>query len=363
MINLSLQRHALLALLAAALFGASPPLAKLLVGEMSPMVLAGLLYLGSGLGLCAVWVGRALHGGTRTAPDGEAPLQRGDYPWLAGAIVSGGVLAPVLLMWGLSGADASSASLLLSAEGVMTTLLAVVFFREAVGGRVWLACLVMLAGGALLSQGAEGAWGFSPHAMAVLAACAMWGLDNNLTRHISAGDAVVIAMIKGLIAGGINLGLGLLFGGTLPSWVPVAAALGLGAASYGVSLVLYVLALRHLGSARTAAHFGTAPFIGAGLSVLLLGEPLTGMLLVAVALMGMASWLVLSERHAHEHGHEVLRHVHEHVHDEHHRHVHGEAAGEGPHTHAHSHAPLQHTHAHLPDIHHRHVHQQNGAGG
>ena len=356
MINLSLQRHALFALLAAALFGASPPLAKLLVGELSPMVLAGLLYLGSGLGLCAVWVGRALRGGARTASEAEAPLQRGDYPWLGGAILSGGVLAPVLLMWGLSGADAAGASLLLSAEGVMTTLLAVVFFREAVGGRVWLACLVMLAGGVLLSRGEDGGWGFSLHAVAVLAACVMWGLDNNLTRHISSGDAVVIAMIKGLVAGGINLVLGLALGGTLPSFGPVAAALGLGAASYGISLVLYVLALRHLGSARTAAHFGTAPFIGAGLSVLLLGEPLTVMLLVAVALMAVASWLVLTERHAHEHGHAMLRHVHEHVHDEHHQHIHGEETGVGPHTHAHSHAPLQHSHAHLPDIHHRHRH-------
>ena len=356
MINLSLQRHALFALLAAALFGASTPLAKLLVGELSPMVLAGLLYLGSGLGLSVVWLAKALYAGARPAPGGEARLQRCDYPWLAGAIVSGGVLAPVLLMWGLSGADAASASLLLSAEGVMTTLLAVVFFREAVGRRVWLACLIMLAGGVLLSHGADGAWGLSLHALAVLAACAMWGLDNNLTRHISAGDAVVIAMIKGLIAGGINLALGLVLGGALPSWGPVAAALGLGAASYGVSLVLYVLALRHLGSARTAAHFGTAPFIGAGLSVLLLGEPLTGLLLVAVALMAVASWLVLTERHAHAHGHEVLRHVHEHVHDEHHQHIHGEVADEGPHVHAHSHAPLQHSHAHLPDIHHRHGH-------
>jgi drug/metabolite transporter (DMT)-like permease len=356
MINLSLQRHALLALLAAALFGASPPLAKLLVGELSPMLLAGLLYLGSGLGLCVVWLVRSLRGGARAAPVGEAPLQRGDYPWLGGAILSGGVLAPVLLMWGLSGADAASASLLLSAEGVMTTLLAVLFFREAVGGRVWLACLVMLAGGVLLSHDEHGAWGFSPHAVAVLAACVLWGLDNNLTRHISSGDAVVIAMIKGLVAGGINLVLGLVLGYTLPSWGPVAAALGLGAASYGASLVLYVLALRHLGSARTAAHFGTAPFIGAGLSVLLLGEPLTVMLLVAVALMAVASWLVLTERHAHEHGHELLQHVHEHVHDEHHQHIHGEETDVGPHTHAHSHAPLRHSHAHLPDIHHRHGH-------
>ena len=358
MINLPLQRHALFALLAAALFGASPPLAKLLVGELSPMVLAGLLYLGSGLGLCVVWLARELRGGARTAQGGEAALQRGDYPWLAGAIVSGGVLAPVLLMWGLSGADAASASLLLSAEGVMTTLLAVVFFREAVGGRVWLACLVMLAGGVLLSHGADGAWGFSLHAVAVLAACVLWGLDNNLTRHISSGDAVVIAMIKGLVAGSINLflGMALASGGVLLSLGPVAAALGLGAVSYGASLVLYVLALRHLGSARTAAHFGTAPFIGAGLSVLLLGEPLTVMLLVAVALMAAATWLVLTERHAHEHGHAVLQHVHEHVHDEHHRHTHGEEAGAGPHTHAHGHASLQHSHAHLPDIHHRHGH-------
>lgn len=352
MIDRNLQRFAFLALLAAGLFGASAPLSKLLLSGIQPLSLAGLLYLGSGLGLVLVWVVRRAHG----KGDTEAPLTRPDLPWLASAVVSGGVAAPVLLMWGLSGVFASSASLLLSTEGVLTTLIAALVFHEAVDARVWLASMLMVAAGALLAYAPGASFGLSLHALAVVAACALWGLDNNFTRPISGGDPVVIAMVKGLAAGSVNLALGVFLGETWPLPKYAGGALALGSLSYGASLLFYILALRHLGSARTAAHFGTAPFIGAILSVFLLNEPLTTTVACAFGLMVVATWLVLTERHGHAHTHEPSAHSHAHTHDEHHQHPHGGSEGPEPHTHMHRHDPLTHSHAHLPDLHHRHVH-------
>ena len=353
MIDIPLQRFALFALLAAALFGASAPLSKLLLGGFGPFSLAAYLYLGSGLGLLAVWLLRRI--GARSV-EKEAPLAGRDFLWLAGAIASGGIAAPVLLLWGLAGIPASGASLLLSTEGVLTTLISALVFKEAVAGRVWLAALFMLLAGGLLAYAPGGGLGLSVHALAVVAACGLWGLDNNLTRPISGGDPVMIAMIKGLAAGGVNIVLARLAGEAVPTPGYAAAAMTLGSLAYGVSLLFYILALRHLGSARTAAHFGTAPFIGAVLSVLLLGEPLSGSIVAAFGLMLVASWLVLTERHGHQHRHEPLQHSHRHIHDEHHRHAHGDGDGPEPHSHPHSHEPLVHSHPHLPDLHHRHGH-------
>jgi drug/metabolite transporter (DMT)-like permease len=352
MVDRNLQRFAFLALLAAALFGASAPLSKLLLIGIQPLSLAGLLYLGSGLGLLLIWIVR--HG--RGKGDKEAPLMRHDLPWLAGAVITGGIAAPVLLLWGLSGVLASGASLLLSTEGVLTTLIAALAFREAVDVRVWIASTLMIAAGALLAYEPGASFGLSLHALAVVAACALWGLDNNLTRPISGGDPVVIAMVKGITAGSVNLVLGAFMGETWPALDYVGGALLLGSLSYGASLLCYILALRHLGSARTAAHFGTAPFIGAILSVILLGEPLTATVTGAFALMVAATWLVLTEQHGHAHVHEPMTHTHAHSHDAHHQHAHNGSEGPEPHTHKHQHDPLTHTHAHLPDLHHRHEH-------
>lgn len=363
MIDFVAQRYALIALAAAGLFGASTPFSKLLLDEASPQMLGGLLYLGSGLGLTLIWVVRSLP--ARSSPrSGRALLQRSDLVWLAAAILCGGILAPVLLLWGLSGISAATTSLLLNFESVLTTLLAAILFAEHVGRRIWLASLIMLIAGALLSWSpdAAGMSGLvlSPHPVAVLGACLLWGLDNNLTRRIAAADAVTIAMIKGLSAGSINLGLALATGAAVPEVAPLAGALVLGVVGYGASLVLYVVALRNLGAARTGAHFATAPFFGAALAIAL-GEPVTGMFAVASALMVLATWLVLTEQHRHRHSHLPLRHAHAHRHDEHHRHEHGgtETDGDGvlePHTHEHVHDPLTHTHPHLPDLHHRHSH-------
>ena len=256
MIDLSLQRYAFYALAAAALFGASTPFAKLLLGDLPPLGLAGLLYLGSGLGLLAVRL--ATH--TRrhaNQPATEASLAAGDYPWLAGAVMAGGVVAPVLLLWGLSGTGASEASLLLNFEGVVTAFIAALLFREAVGGRVWAAAALMLAAGLVLSWQPQAELKFSLHAFAIVGACFCWALDNNLTRKISASDPVVLAMIKGLTAGSFNLALAFALGLHFPASATLAGALILGFLGYGISLVLFILALRHLGSARTASHFGT----------------------------------------------------------------------------------------------------------
>jgi drug/metabolite transporter (DMT)-like permease len=350
-IDFAIQRYAFLALAAAALFGTSTPLAKILLEAASPVVLAGLLYLGSGIGL-ALW--RLAQG--RSGHPREAPLAARDWGWLAGATLAGGVAAPVLLLWGLASSGAAETALLLNFESILTAFVAAVLFREAVGARVWIAALVMLAGGIVLGYDPASALAFSPYALAIAGACLCWALDNNLTRKVAGADPLVTAMTKGLVAGSINLALGLMLEGTFPGPWAAAGALVLGFAAYGASLVLFIYAMRHLGAARTAAHFSTAPFIGAMIAVPLLGEPVTAALVSAALLMALATWLVLTERHAHEHAHEHMTHSHRHVHDEHHQHAHRGDEGPEPHAHEHVHEPLRHAHPHLPDLHHRHKH-------
>lgn len=341
-----------LGLASAALFGASTPLAKLLLGEVDPWLLAGLLYLGSGIGLAIVHLGRRSLG----IEPPEAPLRRTDLPWLAAVILAGGIVGPVLLMLGLSVTAASSAALLLNVEGLATMGIAWLVFRENADRRIVLGALCILAGALLLSW-RGGAGGIGWGALAIVGACLAWGIDNNLTRNLSAADPVQIAMLKGLVAGAVNLGLALWHGAALPAAGPLLGAGVVGFLGYGVSLVLFVLALRHLGAARTGAYFSMAPFIGAVLALVLFSEPLTARLVAAAALMGVGLYLHLVEHHEHEHGHEEVVHEHAHVHDEHHRHAHGpnDPSGE-PHVHVHRHAPMIHRHPHYPDLHHRHTH-------
>jgi drug/metabolite transporter (DMT)-like permease len=345
-----------LALAAAVLFGASAPFAKLLLTDAAPQLLAGLLYLGSGLGLGIVWVrGRYTAGGAR-----ETPLTRSNIPWLAGAVGFGGVLGPLLLMIGLTRTPASSASLLLNLEGVFTALLAWFVFRENFDRRIALGMLSIVAGGLALSWEGRLAWGGLAGPLAVTGACLCWGIDNNLTQKVSAGDPVQIAMLKGLVAGTVNTVIALLLGASFPDLPRVAGALALGFFSYGVSLVFFVLALRHLGTARTGAYFSTAPFVGAALSLAIFRERPTPIFIVAAAFMALGVWLHLTERHEHEHEHAALDHDHAHVHDGHHQHAHSAAdppvTDPTPHTHRHRHARTVHSHSHYPDIHHRHAH-------
>jgi len=344
-------RHSgvLAALAAALLFGMGTPLAKVLLHTVNPWLLAGLLYLGSGLGMALI-----------RHVTGAAPvrLSHAEWPWLAGAIAAGGVIAPVLLMFGLTGMSAAGASLLLNAEGVFTALLAWFAFRENFDRRIALGMAAILAGALVLSWPGANALHFEAlwPSLAVLAACFAWGLDNNLTRKVSLSDASWITSVKGLVAGSVNLALAAWQGAAWPTVGSAAGAMLVGVLAYGVSLTLFVLALRHLGTARTGAYFSVAPFFGA-LLALLMGEPLTTGLVLAAALMALGVWLHLTEQHSHDHTHEPLEHEHDHVHDEHHQHHHAESVSQTVrHKHRHHHQALKHAHQHYPDAHHDHAH-------
>jgi drug/metabolite transporter (DMT)-like permease len=342
----------LFALTSAVLFGASTPLAKALLGSVDAWLMAGLLYLGAGLGLGCIHLFR----GVLILPSNEAPLRRADIAWLALVILFGGLLGPLLLMFGLARADAAAASLLLNLEGLATMAIAWIFFRENVDRRLLSGAFAILAGAVLLSWRGEASFNWS--AFLIAGACFSWGIDNNLTRQVSSADPVQIAMLKGLFAGSVNVALALLVNGAaMPPSSTIAAAGIVGFLGYGVSLALFVLALRHLGSARTGAYFSLAPFVGAVLAIPLLHEPITARLAIAAFLMGIGLWLHVVEHHEHEHAHEEMDHEHQHGHDAHHQHAHGpnDPAGE-PHTHWHRHAPIVHRHPHYPDLHHRHEH-------
>jgi drug/metabolite transporter (DMT)-like permease len=293
--------------------------------------------------------------GSSNAP--EAALSRADLPWLAGAVVAGGVLGPILLLVGLARTGASTASLLLTLEGVATALMAWFIFHESFDRRIAIGMLCLAAGALVLSWSGAPTLESVVGPLAIIGACVAWGLDNNLTRKISLADPLQIVTLKGTIAGPINLLLGVAAGGALPDLLSGLAASVVGFLCYGVSLALFVLALRHLGTARTAAYFSTAPFFGAVAAVIALHESVTYQLLAAGALMAVGVWLHVTEQHDHEHTHDRQEHTHAHVHDETHHHSHGpnDPAGE-PHTHRHAHQPLKHSHPHMPDVHHQHRH-------
>lgn len=340
------------ALLSAALFGLASPFAKLLIGDSSPVLVAGLLYFWSGLGLSAFWM-VTRHRRSRA----EASLGWRDLPWLAVTVGFGGILGPALQMIGLVSTPASTVSLLLNLEGVFTAIIAWTVFRESVDRRIFAGMVLVTAGGVVLSwPGRISApeWGV----VAVVGACAAWAIDNNATRRLSSSDPIQIAAIKGLVAGGANVVLGL----TQPNrWPDLGRVIGcgiLGLLAYGGSLVLFVLAMRRLGAARTAAYFSLAPFVGTGVALVLLGEKIGAPFLLGAVLMAAGILLHLTERHGHLHHHQALEHNHRHVHDEHHRHAHGGTVIPGePHAHPHRHEPLAHSHEHRPDAHHLHQHR------
>jgi drug/metabolite transporter (DMT)-like permease len=340
------------ALASAALFGVSTPAAKALLGSVDPMVLAGLLYCGAGFGTAVL-----RRAGRLIFPLTEARLARADFPWLAGAVAAGGVVGPILLMVGLTSTPASSASLLLTLEGAATALIAWFVFHENFDLRIALGMVCLVLGAAALSWSGEATVAGILGPLAIVGACVAWGLDNNLTRKVSLADPLQIVEIKGLVAGPITLALGLSIGARLPDLSVTLLAGLVGFLGYGVSLALFIVALRHLGTARVGAYFSSAPFAGAAVAVVALGEPVTGQLLAAGALMALGVWLHVTEHHEHEHVHAPLEHEHRHVHDEHHRHEHrvGDPPGE-PHAHWHRHDELVHAHPHVPDAHHRHRH-------
>jgi drug/metabolite transporter (DMT)-like permease len=343
------------ALASAALFGVSTPAAKALLGSIHPAVLAGLLYCGAGIGVAILR--RCALPGLRRANAPQVALNRRDIRWLALAIGTGGVAGPLLMMSGLARTDAATASLLLTLEGAATALTAWFVFHENFDRRIALGMLCLVAGAVLLSWSGMARFEASIGPLAILGACVAWGLDNNLTRKVSLADPLQIVELKGLVAGPVNLALGLWAGGLLPAAFPAVVAMIVGFLGYGVSLALFVVSLRYLGAARTGAYFSTAPFLGAVIAVIALGEPITLQLLAAGALMALGVWLHVTERHEHEHMHEPMRHAHPHVHDEHHQHAHGPEDPPGePHTHSHEHQPVKHAHPHTPDMHHLHRH-------
>ena len=337
-----------MALAAAALFGASTPLAAPLVRSASPVLIAGLLYLGSALGLGVWWLIARPRLRLR-------PLPKAERRAFVGAILFGGVLGPALLMIGLSATGAASTALLLNLEIVFTALIAWTLFRENAGSRVIFGMVLLFAGATLLVFAMNRVEGFAWGALAVVAACLCWAIDNNLTRNVSTPHPVALALIKGAVAGPINIGIALLAGATMPASTGIASALLIGAVGYGASLVLFISALRELGSARTAAYFASAPFAGVVLALAIGAQAPPALFWLAAALMATGVWLHLSEQHVHRHTHEALLHDHEHVHDSHHQHQHDSSDDiQEPHRHAHRHNPLTHAHPHTPDLHHRH---------
>jgi len=346
-----MKRDVIYALLAALLFGASTPFAKLLLGDVAPVMLAGLLYLGSGVGLTLIRLIRDRGWKFRQ-------LAITEWSWLLGAILFGGVLGPIALLFGLTQTTGARASLLLNLEAVLTAVIAWTVFRESADKRIVLGMAAIVLGGIALS------WQTNVDAslnwlgpVLISLACLCWAIDNNLTRKVSASDALFIAGVKGLIAGTVNCALALFLGLSLPTGLVVFSTMTLGLMGYGLSLVLFVLALRGLGTARTGAYFSTAPFIGAAISVALLGEPTGGLFWLAAFLMAVGVWIHLTEHHEHEHHHESLEHEHGHIHDVHHQHIHEFAwDGQEPHDHKHVHIEVTHKHPHFPDIHHRHSH-------
>lgn len=339
------------ALGAAVFFGASTPFAKQLVGQISPLLLAGLLYAGSGIGLIL----------TRLIKDREwqhSGLEKDDWFWLLGAISFGGILGPVLLMTGLQQTSATTASLLLNLEAVLTALLAWLIFKESTSTRIVLGMILIIIGGILLSWPHETSQQSFFGSIAIAGACLCWAIDNNFTRKVSAGDPFFIAGCKGVVSGAMSISLAFCLGMKLPDGLTLCYALLVGFIGYGASLVLFVLALRGLGTARTGAYFSTAPFIGAAIAILFFHETTSVLFWVTSSLMGLGVWLHLTEHHEHNHTHDAMQHHHSHIHDEHHQHTHVFPwNGEEPHAHEHQHEIITHAHPHYPDIHHRHKHK------
>jgi drug/metabolite transporter (DMT)-like permease len=339
------------ALLAAVLFAASMPFSKILLRYIEPVMLAALLYLGSGIGLLLFKVVIR-----RIKSDSEANLTKTDVPWLIGAMLSGGIIAPIILMISLRITPAAAASLLLNFEGVATSLIAAVMFREALGKRIWIAILVITAASIILTWNHTGSFGFSTGALGILAACVLWGLDNNFSRHISAKDPIMITILKGLVAGSFSLCIAFALKTHLPALRYILMAAVIGFFSYGMSIVLFISSMRILGAGRSSAYFGTAPFIGALLSFIIFRELPDVLFLIAAPLMVFGVACMLHEKHEHIHMHEEIEHEHAHDHDDEH-HLHGhETVLNGFHSSRHKHCAITHSHPHTPDIHHRHEH-------
>lgn len=346
----------LMALGAAILFGASAPVTKILLGQIEPIPLAAFLYLGSGIGLV---VFQSINMILKKQVLSEAPLKKPDLKWLLGAIIAGGVLAPIILLYSLKSTPASTASLLLNFETVATMLIAMLFFKEYAGRQVISAIVLITLASILLSWDFKNQWGISIGSLGIILACCCWGMDNNFTRNISLKNPFTIVTTKGIAAGSVSFTLALALGNQFPDIKIAVIAMVIGFFCYGLSIVLFVFAMRDLGSARTSALFGTAPFIGTLLSFVLLRDTVNKLYFFALPIMIFGAVLLLKENHEHEHKHKEIEHEHRHNHmDLHHTHEHDqeEIPRDQYHSHSHIHKEMEHAHAHSPDIHHRHEH-------
>jgi drug/metabolite transporter (DMT)-like permease len=352
--NPSKRQGAFFGLAAALLFGISPPFAKLLLPESGPMLTAGLLYLGAGLGLLFFeMTGRPW----LNSSGEEAPVRLADAGLLAGVILTGGMLGPFLMLFGLSRLSGVLTSLLLNMEAPFTVLVAVLVFREHLVRLELAGVLAIVVAAGILTYRPGAIRGDAVGILAVLGACLCWAIDNNLSQRLSLRDPLVVTRMKTLGAGLGMLGLATITGQQWPSVTIVFATFLLGLVSYGVSLVLDMRALRLLGAAREAGFFATAPFIGAVVAVPVLGERWDVQDASATAIMMVGVALLLRAHHTHAHSHEEVEHDHVHRHEEHHDHVHeGEPVLQEPHAHLHRHLPLIHDHPHLSELHHRHDH-------
>lgn len=337
--------YILQALVAAVFFGASAPISKLLLTDVPPVLMAAFLYLGSGMGISLIKLTQRM-----TSNHKEAGIKSPDVKWLAAAILSGGIAAPIILMISLKNTPASTASLLLNFEGVGTTLIALFFFRESISRRALAAIFAITLASIFLSTNFKGGFGFSLGALGILVACVLWGADNNFTRNISAKDPLTIVAWKGLVAGTFSLILGLVLGQQVPALATILSILLLGFLSYGLSTMLFIYSMRGLGAARTSALYGTAPLAGVLLSFVIFKDSLTLLFGIAAILMMGGALLLANEEHAHFHIHMPVVHEHRHSHDEFHEHD----AADVVHSHEHEHPRTEHKHGHMPDIHHRH---------
>ncbi|MCD6107182.1 MAG: EamA family transporter [Caldisericaceae bacterium] len=342
-------------IISASLFGISPPLTKLLVKDIPPVALAGLLYLGAFAGLSLYSIGKKI---IMADPDKKAAaLERRDFPWLAGAVLTGGIIGPISMMMGLTLVSGFSASLLLNLEGLATAMIAVIFFKENAGKHLWSALVCMTIAGVFLTWDPGQSKFNIAGPLLIIFAMVCWGIDNNLTRNISHKDPIQIAKIKGFVAGTTSLSLALILGMKISLNFTIVFALLLGSFSYGISLVFFIKALEGLGSSRTGVFFGLAPFIGVIASLIILKEWIGWVMFPATGFMIIGIWLMSSEKHSHFHIHKRITHTHSHVHNDMHQlHKHSGAFNE-PHAHEHTHVEIAHTHVHWPDTHHRHEHK------
>ncbi|OFZ19159.1 MAG: hypothetical protein A2X94_10310 [Bdellovibrionales bacterium GWB1_55_8] len=343
------------AFIAAFFFGCIAPGTKLLVHNLPPQSTAGILYFFAGIGMLAILLAK------KELLPSLAHIKPKDGKWLFAATLFGGILGPAFLTYGLLSIRGSTASLLLNLESVLTSLIAWFVFKEHFEKKIVWGMLFIISGCVILSWSAQASGGQdSLTGVSLIAlACLSWGIDNNVTRNIAHLNPVLTASIKGVIAGSSNLALGFLIGERFGLNIQILQAGLLGFLGIGVSLVAFIISLGTIGTARTGAVFSTAPFVGAILSVLVLGEAVSIPFILALVLMGFGVMCHLSEEHLHEHSHPALEHSHEHAHDEHHQHAHDADDPPGTtHNHKHRHVAETHQHRHFPDIHHLHEHEQ-----